>query len=374
MKGRSSQRSRATRAPIVVRASRHCHGNGRPGSEEDCESALPKRTKLAELLGRDDLAAVEKILAAALLTPVAEMVSNPGKQVRGRLVSLCCRLASDKVLPLVAARKNCRLFANLVECIHAASLIVDDIEDNSPQRRGRPALHVRYGMPIALNAGNWLYFWPYELLKDAGLPADRLRFVYEYYHRTLLRAHFGQAIDLGVRMNVVPQTQVADICMVAMKLKTGALMGFAAMLGGVIAGASERVLSVLDDFGCALGVSLQMFDDLGNVTGSREPSKRYEDFMAYRPSWAWAYAAMKTRPQDYTGFANAVAELPDATRLTAWLEEHDLLRTARQAARRHLERAFAPIERRFCTNGGGEARRALKDLHELGDAIASAYD
>jgi hypothetical protein len=53
----------------------------------------------------------------------------------------------------------------VVEFIHAGSLVVEDIEDGSRIRRGRVALHVRYGMPVALNAGNWLYFWPFELLK-----------------------------------------------------------------------------------------------------------------------------------------------------------------------------------------------------------------
>jgi geranylgeranyl pyrophosphate synthase len=48
-----------------------------------------------------------------------------------------------------------------------------------------------------------------------------------------------------------------------MKLKTGALMGFASILGGAIAGASQDGLSILDEFGRELGVSLQMFDDLG---------------------------------------------------------------------------------------------------------------
>jgi hypothetical protein len=50
-------------------------------------------------------------------------------------------------------------------------------------------------MPIALNAGNWLYFWPAALLKQSGLSEDDLLLVYEHYHSTLLRAHFGQALD-----------------------------------------------------------------------------------------------------------------------------------------------------------------------------------
>lgn len=353
---------------------RNGHLGGEHASEENTGGLLPSPLRLAELLGLDDPAPVEKIVGAALLTPIAELISNPGKRVRGQLVALSYRLVSDESLPSIASMRKCRLFADAVEFIHAASLIVDDIEDGSSMRRGRPALHIQYGTPVALNAGNWLYFWPYELLKDAGLPAHRLLFLYEHCHRTLLRAHFGQAIDLGVRINAIPQTQVVDACIAAMKLKTGALMGFAAVLGGVIAGGSATRLSALDEFGRDLGVSLQMFDDLGNVTGIREPSKRYEDFMALRPSWVWACAANSARPHDYARFREAVAELPDATRLTAWLEEHDLLELARKGARHHLERAFVPLEERFCVNGREGARRAFKELRELGEEIATAYE
>jgi geranylgeranyl pyrophosphate synthase len=352
---------------------RNGYGGGGHGSQENLGSLLPGN-RLAELLGLEDTAPVEEILAAALLNPIAEVISNPGKRVRGQLVALCYRLASDDSLPSIAAIRKCRSLADTVEFIHAASLIVDDIEDGSSMRRGRPALHIQYGMPLALNAGNWLYFWPYELLKDAGLPADRLLLLYEHCHRTLLRAHFGQAIDLGVCPNAIPQAQVADACIAAMKLKTGALMGFAAVLGGVIAGASATRLSALDEFGRDLGVSLQMFDDLGNVTGIREPSKRYEDLMGLRPSWVWACAANSTRPHDYARFREAVAELPDATRLSAWLEEHDLLEWARKGARRHLDRAFVPLEQRFYVNGSEGARRAFEELRELGEEIATAYE
>ena len=352
---------------------RNGYRGGGHGSQENVGSLLPS-DRLAEILGLKDMAPVEEILAAALLKPIAEVISNPGKRVRGQLVALCYRLASDESLSSIAAIRKCRSFADAVEFIHAASLIVDDIEDGSSMRRGRPALHIQYGVPLALNAGNWLYFWPYELLKDAGLPADQLLLLYEHCHRTLLRAHFGQAIDLGVCLNAISQAQVADACIAAMKLKTGALMGFAAVLGGVIAGASATRLSALDEFGRDLGVSLQMFDDLGNVTGIREPSKRYEDLMALRPSWVWACAANSARPHDYARFREAVAELPDATRLTAWLEEHDLLELARKGARHHLERAFVPLEERFCVNGREGARRAFKELRELGEEIATAYE
>lgn len=79
-------------------------------------------------------------------------------------------------------------------------------------------------------------------------------------------------------------------------------MGFAMIMGGAIAGASERLLSILEEFGQELGVALQMFDDLGNVIGKCEPFKRYEDLELYRPSWVWACAANSSTPEVFEIF------------------------------------------------------------------------
>src|SRR5512139_2180103 len=168
---------------------------GRPvGAGTD--AAMFADGRLAELLGIDHSAAVESALRDALLDPVASLTANPGKRIRAQLVAMTYRLFHDDRAVSLTAAKQCRDCAEVVELIHAGSLIVDDIEDGSAMRRGRPAMHVQYNLPLALNAGNWLYFWPFELLKEAGLAAEQLVPAYERYNRTLLRAHFGQALDL----------------------------------------------------------------------------------------------------------------------------------------------------------------------------------
>jgi len=283
------------------------------------------------------------------------------------------RLVHGDATASLMAAKQCRACADVVELIHAGSLIVDDIEDGSQLRRGRPAVHVEYGMPLALNAGNWLYFWPFEVLKDSGLSRDQLLTVYEHCHRTLLRAHFGQAIDLGAKVNHLAQSSVAEVCFASIKLKTGALTGFAALMGGAVASASEMTLTVLDDFGVDLGMALQMFDDLGNVIGKCDPLKRYEDPSLSRPSWVWACAADLSDAYSYEGFLAAVARLPDATLLEKWLDSNDLIEVTRKSAREHLELAFARLERRLAANDIAWSARAFNELRQLGEEIAVAY-
>jgi geranylgeranyl pyrophosphate synthase len=337
------------------------------------ELALFADGRLAELLGIAPSAAVESALRSALADPVAAVIANPGKRIRAQLVTMIYRLFHDDRAASFAAAKQCRECADVVEFIHAGSLIVDDIEDGSQLRRGRPAVHVEYGLPLALNAGNWLYFWPLEVLKDSGLSRDQLISVYEHCHRTLLRAHFGQAIDLGAKVNHLPQSSVAEVCFASIKLKTGALTGFAALLGGAVAGLSETLLTVLDDFGVDLGIALQMFDDLGNVIGKCDPLKRYEDLLLSRPSWVWACAAQLSDAYAYEAFLAAVVRLPDATLLEKWLDSHDLIAVARKSAREHLELAFARLERRLAAHDIAWSARAFNELRQLGEEIAVAY-
>jgi geranylgeranyl pyrophosphate synthase len=328
---------------------------------------------LSELLGFDAAPAVTTVLAEALLLPVNELTFNPGKRIRAQLVSFSYRLLTgDRPFSYMATERY-RSCAEAIELLHAGSLIIDDIEDGSTVRRGRPALHRLYGVPIALNAGNWLYFWPAELLKQTGLSADDLLLVYEHYHSTLLRAHFGQALDLGTRVDTLAQDAVTEVCLASMRLKTGALMGFAAVLGAALADASEHLLSSIEQFGCDLGVALQMYDDLGNAIGKCAPTKRYEDLTLSRPSWLWACAAQSSSSADYREFVAAVRKLPDAAELESWMECHELVERTRRSARAHLDLSFEDLRNRLTNQHVRWSAQVLDELYALGEGIAVAY-
>jgi geranylgeranyl pyrophosphate synthase len=373
MKNSSLDISEIVPAPIIMRSDLWTDKNDRKHSVVDsAETILPAREQWLELLGLEECGAVEQILQRALLDPVEEFTSIRGKRIRGQLVTFSYRLLCGDIPDSVLAEKRCRLAAEAVELIHAGSLIVDDIEDGSPVRRGRPALHLRYPMPIALNAGNWLYFWPFDLLKELGVPKDQLLHIYEACHRTLLRAHLGQAIDLGARIDILPQGQVAEVCMASMKLKTGALMGFAGLLGAAIAGLPNTFMSILDDFGRDLGVALQMYDDLGNAIGKCEPAKRYEDMVLSRPSWVWACASASSAPRAYQDFLAAVRRLPDGD-LEVWLVEHDIIEQTRRSARKYLDLSFSALENRLSAAGAHWSRPPFDELRDLGEEIAVAY-
>jgi geranylgeranyl pyrophosphate synthase len=330
---------------------------------------LPNEAELRDLLRLRSKLSIDGLFKEVLLDPIRDIADRPGKKIRGKLVDLGYELASTGDS---SKHRSCRLASEVVELIHAGSLVVDDIEDGSAVRRGQPALHRRYGLPIALNAGNWLYFWPLEILRSMGLPEEKELTVYRYYHRTLLRAHFGQALDVGARVDSIEQARVPDTCLATMELKTGALTAFALVLGGILGSASAALVSSLDDFGHGFGVTLQMFDDLGNLTSRKDGSKRFEDLKLRRPSWVWGCAAQCYSRKGYAEFVSAVQRLPETAPLEDWLEKNNFVATAREQILAYLD----GVHGRFAMSAAHACfhRDVLDKLWQLERTVAEAYD
>jgi geranylgeranyl pyrophosphate synthase len=312
--------------------------------------------RLLELLGEDFSGAeLDRVLGLngervpwevwdeALYAPLADFLSRPGKEFRARLVGVAWELAGMRGAPPAE-------LGLVVEVLHAGSLIVDDIEDDSTYRRGELALHKRWGLPRALNAGCWLYFWPDALLERMQLAPSIELAVRRLISRTLLRAHQGQAIDLSTRVFDLAQSEVASVVNVATRLKTGALMQLAASLGAVAAGGPPRTVSELGRFGEGLGVALQMLDDLGGIVSESRCHKGHEDLITGRITWPFAWAAAELDPLAY-------AQLQLRARKVEKRELHPevLARTLRElvekpgrrAITEHLARCFASLENTF---------------------------
>lgn len=260
---------------------------------------------MKQLAARDDVLALVDILERELspevrrgslpisietweraLTGLArELLSRPGKQFRARLVELAFELGGGRTENLSP------LLPQLVELIHAGSLIIDDIEDDSETRRGGPTLHRMFGVPLALNAGNWLYFAAFFLVERLGLGDAAALATYRRLSVTMFRCHQGQALDLTIDVTEVRQREVAALVEGAAALKTGALMRFAAELGAIAAAAAADRVELLGDFGERLGLGLQHLDDLGGLMSPSRAHKGVEDLSQGRLSWPWSYLA-----------------------------------------------------------------------------------
>jgi len=274
----------------------------------------------------------------ALYGPLRDFLSRPGKEFRGALVAACYRLAGKKDLPPPE-------LPLAIEALHAGSLIVDDIEDESLERRGRPALHVTHGVPVALNAGNWLYFWSLRLLDRAELPPAARLVAHRAVTDALLSCHYGQALDLSVKLSSLEQSEVLGVVRSCSELKTGSLTGLAAGLGALAGGASPELVEAATRFGRSLGVGLQMLDDLSGLLNERRAAKGREDLTRGRPTWVWAWLSTRLGDSAFAALLeqgnrvlNGEAPAPLEKRLAALVSPF-----GKREAQAELERAFAAL-------------------------------
>ena len=161
-----------------------------------------------------------------------------------------------------------------VELIHTYSLIHDDLPamDDSAIRRGRPTCHVVFGEAMAVLAGDALHAHAFELLaRNAEVPGCSPARV----------VHAIRALTLGIGSEGMVGGQVLDLLAVGAasedereaevrqihRLKTGALIRACLAIGGVLAGANDADLAVLDRYGEHMGLAFQIVDDILDVVG-----------------------------------------------------------------------------------------------------------
>lgn len=226
----------------------------------------------------------EELWTRALLAPLRDFLGREGKNFRARMVSFCWSLAgrSDPAPEALGL---------ILEYVHAGSLIIDDIQDGSLERRGGPSLHQGYGVPLALCVGNWLYFFPFAVLRHLGLDPTIELELYRHMTAQMLRCHYGQSLDLTVRSYALEQARVPAVVAAITDCKTAALFELAAACGALPAGARPERLQVLTRFGARLGRALQHLDDLGSLKLSHRSAKRHEDLYGARATYAWALLA-----------------------------------------------------------------------------------
>lgn len=309
--------------------------------------------KLSALLGPESAALGHEIWDRALRAPVLDFVERPSKALRAGLLTRCFELAGG--------RGSCPdELSAIVEILHAGSLIVDDIEDASSSRRGRPALHALHGLPVALNAGNWMYFWALGLVQELPV-SDRVQLsLYRWVLRTLLRSHHGQALDLTANVYELHQRDVPNVVLATAELKTGALMELSAVLGALAAEAAPKLVDEFARFGREVGVALQMLDDVGGLLSESRCHKGHEDLLLGRPTWPWAWLCGElgaSRHAELQKLGREVAARTLHPEVLARLLRAHLRGSGRVRIRRHVHAAFARLEK---VTGPSPALSALR--------------
>ncbi len=219
---------------------------------------------IENLIGRAGFKYDPEAVTNGILKPAWYLLNQGGKRFRPVLTML--------VLDAHGKNPNNYIeFAIIPEVIHNATLIKDDIEDGSKTRRGAPAVHVKFGLDIATNTSDFMYFFPMKALEDSRkLDVATKNRIYGLYFKDMSRIALGQDEDLvwhsnneEVRINIDNIT--ADKYLEMARDKTGVLTGFAMALGGILAGVDRQTEEKLDKVGSLIGVIFQIQDDILNL-------------------------------------------------------------------------------------------------------------
>lgn len=203
-----------------------------------------------------------------LYEPLLEYSKNGGKRHRPLICFAACRAVGGNMELATSA-------AAAIEHFHTAALIHDDIADEAELRRGEPCLHLREGMGLAINMGDLaLSLVNGTVMHDSQLDdATKVRVVTELVDMTR-RTIEGQALDIGWardgRYDITPE----DYLVMATH-KTAHYSGAVPLaIGAIIGGGTESEIEGLRNYGLDTGLAFQIQDDLLNLIGSEESTKK----------------------------------------------------------------------------------------------------
>jgi geranylgeranyl diphosphate synthase type I len=194
---------------------------------------------------------------------INEFISRGGKRLRPLLVlSSACAVGGKESDAMDAAIA--------VELFHNFTLIHDDIEDNSQLRRGLPCLHIKYGIPLSLNAGDGLFMlvWQAALnIKKQNLLAQKILL------NSFSSVLEGQAIELSWYEQNIFDLSISDY----LKMiggKTASLLEGCARVGALLGGGTKKEQNALASYAYNLGLAFQIQDDILNLIGDQEKYKK----------------------------------------------------------------------------------------------------
>jgi geranylgeranyl diphosphate synthase type I len=203
---------------------------------------------------------IERALTHSKLTRLSgammHLLEGGGKRLRATLPWLVAKAVGDThsgLLDVGAA----------IEIIHNFTLVHDDIMDDDDVRRGRPAVHIAYDLPTAINAGDAMLAIAFEAMAVAeGIEPELLPFLVKRIGRMVRKCSEGQQLDIEFEnREVVSEEEYIEM----IHGKTAAMFLTCAEVGSHLAGADEDVIQCMHDWGLALGLCFQLMDDLIDV-------------------------------------------------------------------------------------------------------------
>jgi octaprenyl-diphosphate synthase len=183
--------------------------------------------------------------------------ASGGKRVRPALTIL-----SNYAVGGDGSRYNSIRMATVMEFLHTATLVHDDVIDKADMRRKRPTINALYGNETAVLMGDWLYMSAFETsLAERSLP------ILDILTSVTRKMTEGELLQLTLLGHAdVTEAQYFDV----LKRKTAYLFSASCEIGAILGGASEKQQTALRDYGLNLGTAFQLIDDLLDFTSSED--------------------------------------------------------------------------------------------------------
>ncbi len=294
------------------------------------------------------------------------LIIHGGKRLRPYMVIRSCQM-------LGGSATDARRAASAVEMVHNFTLLHDDIMDNDDVRHGVPTVHKRFGVPVAILAGDILFSKAYQTLAGSGGRGAKPEAggqTHELVSRlasACVDVCEGQMLDIKMAEAKRLPSQKEYITMIGKK--TAALFDVSCAMGAVCAGAGASDVRNLSGFGRSLGIAFQITDDLIGVTGDasvtkkpvgndiREGKKSLPILMAIEAS-----SGTRHRRTISGAFGNPRASRPMLDSAVEAVRELGVEERARKMAMRHAERARGKL-------ASYPNKKARKELEALLDFV-----
>ena len=310
-------------------------------------------------LGIDEL--IEKFISKegepfSLHVPVWDLLDRGGKRFRPLLSYLCCKIVggdTKKVLQCAAA----------VELLHNMTLVHDDIEDNSDIRRGKPCLHLTYGVPLAINTADAMAVKVFDMILSNKIePKLKLQVLQKVVQRISQMVR-GQAIEIENRKTSdYDQKIVLEI----LKNKTAALIMMASELGMIIGRAEPVQLKLIERYAGYIGLAFQIIDDVLNLVADKKYGKEIGGDMREGKrtiiiSHFMTNASTKDKSKFLESFGKKKAGFVEVKKMIKLLNKYGSIRYSQELAEKYLQCGLFYLG--FLPNN--DARRALTNLSKF---------
>ncbi|MFN4061736.1 MAG: polyprenyl synthetase family protein [Paracoccus hibiscisoli] len=298
--------------------------------------------RLTEAL-TDDMAAVNALIrdrmasrhAPRIPEVTAHLIEAGGKRLRPMLTLAAARLLG------YAGPWHIHLAAT-VEFIHTATLLHDDVVDESRQRRGRPTANLLWDNKSSVLVGDYLFARSFQLMVEPG----NLRTLEILANASATIAE-GEVLQLTAAQDLATDESVY---LQVVRGKTAALFSAATEVGGVIAGAPDDQVQALFDYGDALGISFQIVDDLLDYGGATETIGKNvgDDFRERKLTLPVIKAIAKATPDERAFWTRTIEagdqREGDLDQALALLARHGAMEAARADALDHAARARTALQ------------------------------